>query len=91
MSVDELQAQLHEAAARLGDDPDGVYEEVIRQAGRRKTLRRAGVAAPAIVLIVAFAFALSHLTGHTSGGLAITAGAPKTSQFRPPTHAREVR
>ncbi len=92
MSVETLKAALHDAAADLPTDVEGVYEAVVRVARRRRGRRRVAMAVPALAVMLGLAVAFVGLVGSPDRQVVVAGSTPSSStvpapsaQWRPPT------
>jgi hypothetical protein len=92
MSIETLKAALHDAAADLPGDVEGVYDAVVRVARRRRGRRRAAMMVAAFAVVLGLAVAFVGLVGSPGRHVVVSGSAPSSStvttpsvQWRPPT------
>ena len=79
MSVETLKAALHDAAADLPTDVEGVYEAVVRVARRRRGRRRVAMAVPALAVMLGLAVAFVGLVGSPDRQVVVAGSTPSSS------------
>jgi hypothetical protein len=85
MSIETLKAALHDAAADLPGDVEGVYESVVRVARRRRGRRRVAIAVPAFAVVLGLAVAFVGLVGSPDRHVVVAGSAPSSSTVATPS------